>query len=161
MKQNGLEYEEIKKLLSIQSRKENFKHFVCEEIEDKNVEFCEIIEDQIVEFYEVIEDKKVVFCEEIKLIEDQKIELIEKVVVREKIEYKNVEFCEHCEVIEDKNAKPIEDQSVEYCEIIEEQKADDINMLKSSGNESDKINLTKKELKVIARKRGVKNYENL
>ena len=38
MKQNGLEYEEIKKLLSIQSRKENCKH-VCEEIEDNNIEF--------------------------------------------------------------------------------------------------------------------------
>ena len=38
IKQNGLEYEEIKTLLSIQSKKENCKH-VCEEIEDNNIEF--------------------------------------------------------------------------------------------------------------------------
>ena len=42
----------------------------------------------------------------------------------------------------------------------EDQKVEDINMLKSLGNESDKINLTKRELRVIARKRVVKNYEN-
>ena len=47
---------------------------------------------------------------------------------------------------------------------IEHQKFEDINMVKSSKNESDKIKelgLTIKELKAIARKIGVKNYENL
>ena len=37
-------------------------------------------------------------------------------------------------------------------------------MLKLSGNESHgikKLNLSKKELKLIARERGVKNYENI
>ena len=68
------------------------------------------------------------------------------------------------------------DQKDECCEIIDEiienkkieiirhQKVEDINMLKSSRNESDKIKelgLTMKELKAIAKKRGVKNYENL
>ena len=68
-----------------------------------------------------------------------------------------------------KRLKVIEDQKVELIEI-EDQKdkvikySEDINMLKSSRNESDeikKLNLSKKELKVIARERGVKNYENL
>ena len=48
--------------------------------------------------------------------------------------------------------------------VIEHQKVEDIDMLKSSKNESDKIKelgLTMKELKAIARKIGVKNYENL
>ena len=48
-------------------------------------------------------------------------------------------------------------------EIIEHQKVEDINMVKSSKNESDKIKelwLTMKELRTIARKIGVKNYEN-
>ena len=37
-------------------------------------------------------------------------------------------------------------------------------MLKSSGNKSDeikKLNLSKKEIKLIARERGVKNYKNI
>ena len=48
--------------------------------------------------------------------------------------------------------------------VTEHQKVEDINMLKSVKNESDKIKelgLTMKELKAIARKIGVKNYENL
>ena len=58
------------------------------------------------------------------------------------------------------------DEIIEHkkTEIIRCQKVEDINMLKSSRNESDKIKelgLTMKELKAIARKRGVKNYENL
>ena len=49
-------------------------------------------------------------------------------------------------------------------EVIEHQKVEDINMAKSSKNESNKTKelvLTMKELRVIARLRGVKNYENL
>ena len=48
-------------------------------------------------------------------------------------------------------------------EIIKHQKVEDIKMLKSSKNESDKIKelgLTIEELKSIARKRGIKNNEN-
>ena len=119
MKENGLEYEEIKKLLSIKAKNEYVRvdycevsyyeyeqevnyietrpclidigHIVCELIEDKKVRFCDVIEDREVE--------KVVFCEAIEyqeagLIEDQKVELIEKVVFCEEIEDKNVEFCE-------------------------------------------------------------------
>ena len=55
-------------------------------------------------------------------------------------------------------------QNAFECKVIEHQKVEDINMLKSSKNESDKIKelgLTMKELKEIARKTGVKNYENL
>ena len=57
---------------------------------------------------------------------------------------------EYCEIIED--------------EVIEHQKVEDINMLKSSKNESNKIKesgLTMKELIAIARKIDVKNYKNL
>ena len=53
--------------------------------------------------------------------------------------------------------------AVEY-KIIEHQKVEDINMLKSLKNESDKtkeLGLKMKELKAIARKIGVNNYENL
>ena len=53
--------------------------------------------------------------------------------------------------------------SFEY-NVIEHQKVEDINMLKSSKNESDKIKelgLTMKKLKAIARKIGFKNNENL
>ena len=49
-------------------------------------------------------------------------------------------------------------------EIIKHQKVEDIKMPKSSKNESDKIKeleLTMEELKSLARKIGVKNYENL
>ena len=57
----------------------------------------------------------------------------------------------------------LKQNAFEY-EVIEHQKVEDINMVKSSKNESDKIKelgLTMKELKAIARKIGVKNYENL
>ena len=56
------------------------------------------------------------------------------------------------------------EQNVFEYEVIEHQKVEDINMVKSSKNESNKIKelgLTMKELKIIARLRGVKNYENL
>ena len=49
-------------------------------------------------------------------------------------------------------------------EIIKHQKVEDIKMPKSSKNESDKIKelgLKMEELKSIARKLGIKNYENL
>ena len=46
MKQNGLEYEEVKKLLSIQEGKE---HIIYETIKDKIIGFCKIIEDQMAE----------------------------------------------------------------------------------------------------------------
>ena len=55
-------------------------------------------------------------------------------------------------------------QNVCENKVIEHQKVEDINMLKSSKNESDKIKelgLTMEELKSIARKIGSKNYENL
>ena len=55
-------------------------------------------------------------------------------------------------------------QNVFEYKVIEHQKVEDTNMLKSLKNESDKIKelgLTMKELKAIARRIGVKNYENL
>ena len=58
----------------------------------------------------------------------------------------------------------IEDQYQKAYEVIEHQKVEDINMVRPSKNESDKIKelgLTMEELKAIARKIVVKNYENL
>ena len=58
----------------------------------------------------------------------------------------------------------IEDQYQKADEIIKHQKVEDIKMPKSSKNESDKIKelgLTMEELKSIAIKIGIKNYESL
>ena len=55
-------------------------------------------------------------------------------------------------------------QNVFEYKVIEHQKIEDINMLNSSKNESNKIKelgLAMEELRAIARKVGVKNYENL
>ena len=94
MKQNGLEYEEIEKLMSIIIKKEA----------------------------EIIEDKKIGCCE----VEEKKVELIFNTTKKD-------------------------------AEIIEDKMVDDIKMPKSSR----RLVLPKKILKVIARERGVKNYENL
>ena len=81
---------------------------------------------------EIIEDQRVEYCE---IIKDQKVE--------------------YCEIIED--------QKVECCEIIEDQKVQIIDYQKvedipKSGYE---INLSKEELRLIARERGVNKYENI
>ena len=58
----------------------------------------------------------------------------------------------------------IEDQYQKADETIRHQKIEDINILNTSKNESNKIKelgLTMEELRSIARKIGVKNYENL
>ena len=58
----------------------------------------------------------------------------------------------------------IEDQHQKADKVTEHQNVEDQNMVKPSKNESDKIKelrLTMEELKAIARKIGVKNYENL
>ena len=75
---------------------------------------------------ELIEDQKVEYCE---TTEDQKARIIE---------------C--CELIEDQKVDIIEDQKVEYCEIIEDQKVEDINILKSSRNQSE-VKLIKERIK--------------
>ena len=50
---------------------------------------------------------------------------------------------------------------IEYNELIEDQNTKDINMLKLTIDELNHLNPLKKELRVIARKRGVENYKNL
>ena len=211
MKENGLYYEEIKKLMSVKAKKEyvsvTYGRIKQEVVIECKVEYCEVnyfeyehkqevdrvksrpclidseyivcklIEDQKVEYYEIIEDQNVECC---KLIEDKKAEIIG---CCELIEDQNVEIIEWCGIIEDQKieyCETIEDQKVEYCEIIEDekveyyeliedqkveiiehQKVEDINMFKSSRSEMKKINLSKEELRVIARERGVKNYDNI
>ena len=194
MKENGLYYEEFKKLMSVKNKKEYvnviYERIEQEEVIEYKVNYCEV------NHYEY-ENKKEVYCIESKpclinselivcrVIEDQKVECCEL------IEDQKAEYCEFiecyedvfCEVIEDKSVEYreiIEDQEAKFCEVIEDQKVElieiedrkdkvikyneDINMLKSSRNESDeikKLNFSKKELKVIAREIGVKNYKNL
>ena len=50
---------------------------------------------------------------------------------------------------------------IEYNKLIEDQNNKDTNMLKLKKDELRSLNPSKKELRVIARKRGVKNYKNL
>ena len=152
-KNNGLEYE----------KNYYFKYKPCS-IVDFEIIKCKKIKKSVV--YEIIDEliEKVVSCE---LINDQKDEcceitdeLIEKVVSSELINEQKDE-CNESTDQKDECCKLINNQEVE---IIKDQKVEDIKMPKSSKNESDKIKelgLTMQELKVIARKRGVKNYENL
>ena len=69
-----------------------------------------------------------------------------------------------CSICGIKYNELIEDLYPKADEVIEHQKDEDINMVKSSKTESDKIKelgLTMKELKGTARKRDVKNYQNI
>ena len=147
-KENGLYYEEIKKLMSVKAKKEyaNVIHgrIEQEEVIEYKANYCEVnyyenkhkqevdcvklrpcLIDSEYTVCELIEDQKVEYCE---IIEDQKAKIIE---CCELIEVQKVDIIECCEIIED--------QKVEYCEIIEDQKAEiiedqkveDINMLKS------------------------------
>ena len=162
----------------------------CEIIEDKKAESCEIIE-EIIESYELIKEETINSHEIIEEEIIESFELIEdKDYINKLIEDKNdvhqlvKEIIESCELIEDQEDI---NELIEYCElnkeetiddkkdecelinnqeveIIRHQKVEDINMVKSSKNESNKIKefgLTMKELKAIARKIGVKNYEIL
>ena len=149
MKQNGLEYEEIKKLMSIQAKRE-YVSVIHERIEQEKVieykvDYCEVN-------YCEYEHKQEVDCIKLKpcLIDNEYI-------VCEIIEDHKVECCE---IIEDHKVECCEITEYQKAEIIEYQKVEDINILKSSGDEIKKLNLSKKELKVISRERGVKNYEN-
>ena len=188
-KQNALEYEEIKKLLSVKSKieyvkcvitkgiieqeyaidyvvncfRENyrrcervqeidyikFKTFLVKESSDYTIDYesinCfKLVNNKKAEFCKITEDQKVEFCE---LIEDQKVDIIES-----------------CELIEDQKVKLIESKCQKVDKVIENPTAEDINMVKPSKNESNKIKdleLTIDKLKEIARLRGSKNYENL
>ena len=83
----------------------------------------------------------------------------------EAIEYK-AEYCEvdyeyeHKQEVDYIKSRPfLIDCEYTVCEIIEDQKIEDINMLKS--DEIKKLNLSKEELRLIARERGVKKYESI
>ena len=123
--ENGLEYEEIKKLMSVKVKKE----YVCvihgrieqEEAIEYQVEYCEV------NYYEY-EHKQEVDC-----IKSRPFLIDCEYIVCEINKDQKVEYC-----------KIIEDHRVEYCEV------EYINMLKS-----DEIK------RLIARERGVKNYENI
>ena len=139
-KNNGLEYEEIKKLLSVKPKKEliecvitkginkqeeaiDYEEIKCFElVNDEKVEYCTMIEDQKVESYELIEEKCVEIIE-YELIEDQKVEKIkcEAIIEDQKVEYCTIiedQRVESYELIEEKYAEIIE------CELIEDQKVE-------------------------------------
>ena len=118
---NGLEYEEIKKLLSVKPEKEliecvitkgiikqeeavdyeEIKHF--ELVNDEKVEYCTITEDQKVESYELIEEKCVKIIESCELIENKEDndQLIEDKRVENDVHKLIKEIIEPCESIED------------------------------------------------------------
>ena len=132
-KNNGLEYEEIKKLLSVKPKKEliecviikgiikqeeaiDYEEIKCFElVNDEKVEYCTIIEDHIVESYELIEGKYVEIIESCELIEDQRMEKTEceLIIEDQKVEYGTI----------------IEDQKVESYELIEEKYVEIINLV--------------------------------
>ena len=99
----------------------------------------------------------------------KKIKKLMSVIVKKEYSKYGLEYCEliedqkveHCQVIEGQKVEYyeiIEDQEVE---IVEDQNVQDINMLKLSRDDVEKLNLKKNELQKMARVRGVKNYENL
>ena len=162
MEQNGLEYEETNRLMSIQSRKEDCKYvsFIHgrikqEEVIEYKVNYCEVNyeyehvkEIDYVKTRPCLNDYEYFVCVIIKNYIAEFCEIIEGKKVEIIIEEDIV-----CEIIDDKNV-----------EIIEDQKVEDINMLKSSIINFDairRLDLKENELRVIAMLRIVKNYENL
>ena len=162
MEQNGLEYEETNRLMSIQSRKEDCKYvsFIHgrikqEEVIEYKVNYCEVNyeyehvkEIDYVKTRPCLNDYEYFVCVIIKNYIAEFCEIIEGKKVEIIIEEDIV-----CEIIDDKNV-----------EIIEDQKVEDINMLKSSIISFDairRLDLKENELRVIAMLRIVKNYENL
>ena len=154
-------------------------------VNDQIIESCEIFEDQKVEFCELIENHDAKIIESCEIIEDQKVEKFSKnglkqeeikkllsiILKKEVNKYLSskhgLEYDEIKKLMLVITKKECSKYGIEYNELIEGhyQKADeDIKIPKSSKNESDKIKelgLTMEELKSIARKIGVKNYENL
>ena len=146
--ENGLEYEEIKKLMSVKVNKEYvrviYQVVKQEEVVNYDVNYYEYEKIKKVDYIKstpCLVDCEYIVCE---IIEDQKVECCE-IIENQKVEY--------CEIIQEQRGEIMEDQTVE-----------DINTLKSSIIESDairKLNLTEDELRVITMLSGVKNYENL
>ena len=152
--ENGLEYEEIKKLLPVKAKKE-YGNVIYGRIEQEGV----IEYKAEYNYYEVNYEYENI--QKVDYIESSQCFIECEYIVCEIIKDQKVEYCE-----------VIEDQKAEYCEIIEDQKVEitedqkveDINMLKSSIIESDairKLNLSDDELRVTDMVRGVTNYENL
>ena len=190
-KNNGLEYEKLKKLLSVKSKKECIEYIITdgtikqEEAIDYDVNYyranyrrCEKLQQIdyikykpcLISDFEYIECKTITKVEHYDLINEcgELIihEMTEKIECNDdkKDECNNDKKDECNELIDDKKDECCELINNQEVEIIEDQKVEDINMLKSSRNESNTIKeseLTMKELKTIARKIGAKNYENV
>ena len=116
-KNNGPEYEEIKKLLSVKPKKKEIIAWV-EIIDDKKVEFCEIIEDRKTEHCQSIEGTiksyELIKEEAIKSHEIIEEEIIEPFELIEDKDYIN-------KLIEDKNdIHQLIEEIIESCELIEE-----------------------------------------
>ena len=180
---NALEYEEIKKLLPVESKKECVEYIIADGIIKQeeainydvncyraNYRRCEKLQEIDYIKYKPcpISDFEYIECKAIKKVEhyeliDECCELIIHEMI-EKIECNDDKKDECNELIDDKKDECCELINNQEVEIIEDQKVEDIRMLKSSRNESNKtmeLGLTMKELKTIARKTGVKNYEKL
>ena len=124
----------------------------------KKIEYCEIIKDQKVESCALIEDRDAKIIEYCEIIEDQKVESCEL------IEDGNAKIIVYCQIIYEKFSKnSLKQEEIKKLKsiIIEHKKNEGINMLRLSTDELKKLNPLKKELKVIAGERGIKNYKNL
>ena len=186
-----IEYEEIKKLLSVKPKKVLIECVTTKRIikQEEAIDFdvnhyranyrrCEKLQEIDYIKYKpcLISDFEYIECKTIKKVEHYELinecceliihEMIEKIECNDdkKDECKDDKKDECNELIDDKKDECCELINNQEVEIIEDQKVEDINMLKSSRNKPNKIKelgLTMKELKAIARKIGVKNYENL
>ena len=163
-KNNCLEYEEIKKLLSVKPKKESIEHVVTKGITkqeydvDYDVDYyranyrrCEKVKEidyikyktfLVKESSDYTIDNEAIKC--FGLVNDQKVEYCEiiedqKVESCELIEGHDAKIIESCELIED-------GQKVEFCELIEDQK---VEKFSKNGLKQEEI---KKLLSIILKK---------
>ena len=125
MKQNGLEYKEIEKLMSIQSRKENCKYasFINEKTEQEEVieykvNYCEVSYE-----YEHVKEADYVKTRPYLIDDEHLMGEIVEIIKEKKVDYVQQKPCligYECLVIEEKEAEccGVEDQNtLEYEEI--------------------------------------------
>ena len=178
-----LNMKKSKRLLSVKSKKEYMGYIITDGIikQEESINYdvnyyranyrrCEKLQEIDYIKYKpcLISDFEYIKCKTIKKVEyfeliNECCELIVHEMI-EKIECNDDKKDECNELIDDKKYECCELINNQEVEIIEYQKAEDINMLKPSRNESNKIKelgLTMEELKAIARKICIKNYENL
>ena len=183
--QNDIGYEEVKMLMSVKAKKETEiieDKIECEIIEDRKVDYYELTEDKKDEEFSrnglkyeeikkllsiILKKEEDKYLSEKNGVEYEEIKKLMYVITKKEYSKYGLEYDEiieekiECCRIEEKNDELIRNSMLNIAkkddEIIDDKKVEDIRMLKSSR----KLVLPKRILKVIARERGVKNYENL